>query len=106
MNEDFDGSKFKNNTRELIDKLPASYTLLTDFDFEVRYRNYTEDLFLDKKAFVTGERGPTFNMFEKFDEDLFGQRQEMPYRFGSYLVYQANNITKNYKIINYVNTTS
>jgi len=30
----------------------------------------------------------------------------MPYRYGSYLVYQANNVTKNFKVINYVNTTS
>ena len=30
----------------------------------------------------------------------------MPYRFGSYLIYQANNITKNYKVVNYVNATS
>ena len=40
----FDGQKFKNNTKEVIDFLPVSYTLLTDFDFEVTYRNYTGDL--------------------------------------------------------------
>ena len=30
----------------------------------------------------------------------------MPYRFGSYLIYQANNVTKNWKVVNYVNATS
>lgn len=29
-----------------------------------------------------------------------------PYRFGSYFVYQADPTTKQYKVINYVNTTS
>lgn len=106
MNEDTDGSKFKNNTKELIDFLPASYTLLTDFDFEVTYRNYTEDLYRDKAAFVTGWREPIFDMFEQFDEDSFEERRRMPYRYGSYLIYQANNVTKNFKVINYVNTTS
>ena len=106
MNEAFDGSKFKNNTKELIDFLPASYTLLTDFDFEVKYRNYTENLHRDKYAYVTGCCEPIFDMFDQFDEDTFNERKRMPYRYGSYLVYQANNITKNFKIINYVNTTS
>ena len=102
----FDGSKIRNNTKEVIDYLPASYTLLTDFDFEVKYRNYTADLQANKVNLVTGREDPDFDLFSQFDEDHFAARSEMPYRFGSYLIYQANNITKNYKVVNYVNTTS
>ena len=48
-------------------------------------------------------------MYESFNEDvysmrLFGERE--PYRYGSYLVYQADPDLKQYKVINYVNTTS
>jgi len=106
MNFAFDGSKYENNTKEVIDHLPASYTLLTDFDFEVTYRNYTEDLYRNKVALVTGYNTTHFDLFDRFDEDVFAERQPMPYRFGSYLIYQANNITKNFKVVNYVNTTS
>ena len=102
----FDGSKIQNNTKEIIDYLPASYTLLTDFDFEVTYRNYTEDLQINKVNFVKGIEEPEFNLFEQFDEDHFDRRTDMPYRFGSYLIYQSNNVTKDFKVVNYVNTTS
>jgi len=87
LNTAFDGSKFKNNTKELIDFLPASYTLLTDFDFDVKYINYTESLHRDKYAYVTGCCEPIFDMFEQFDEDTFDERTRMPYRYGSYLIY-------------------
>ena len=101
-----DGTRIKNNTKELVDFLPASYTLLTDFDFDVTYRNYTEDLYANKVSLVKGNNDPDFNLFEQFDQDVFDERTEMPYRFGSYLIYQANNVTKNYKVVSYVNTTS
>lgn len=29
-----------------------------------------------------------------------------PYRYGSYLIYEANNLTKTFKVSNFVNTTS
>lgn len=106
MNIGLDGKKIKNNTKEIIDFLPASYTLLTDFDFEVTYRNYTSDLYENKVAQVTGKGDADFDLFYQFDEDTFDERSSMPYRFGSYLIYQANNITKDYKVVNYVNTTS
>ena len=48
IHSDFNGTKFYNNTQEVIRYLPASYTLLIDFDFEVTYRNYTEDLNTNK----------------------------------------------------------
>ena len=40
----FDGTKIGNNTKQIVDYLPTSYTLNTEFDFEVTYRNYTADL--------------------------------------------------------------
>lgn len=30
----------------------------------------------------------------------------MPYRYGSYLIYEANNNTKQFKIVSFVNITS
>lgn len=106
MLTDIDGSKITNNTKEVIDYLPASFTLLTDFDFEVKYRNYTEDLQTNRMNLVMGSDDPDFDLFTQFDEDHFEDKTDMPYRFGSYLIYQANNNTKNYKVVNYVNTTS
>ena len=44
LQTDFDGTKILNNTKEIIDFLPVSYTLLTEFDFAPYYRNYTEDM--------------------------------------------------------------
>ena len=32
--------------------------------------------------------------------------EEDTYRYGSYLIYEMNNVTKNFKVINYVNSTS
>jgi len=90
----------------VIDFLPASYTLLTDFDFDVTYRNYTEDMKANRINLVTGMGDLDFDLFKQFDEDVFAERTDSPYRYGSYLIYQANNITKNYKVVNYVNTTS
>ena len=102
----FDGEKIENNTKQIIDYLPASYTLLTDFDFDVTYRNYTADLQINEVNLVLGNDDPEFNLFTQFDDDHYAERSEKPYRFGSYLIYQANNITKDYKVVNYVNTTS
>ena len=106
MNLGFDNKKFTNNTKEIIDFLPSSYTLLNDFDFEVTYRNYTENLWRNKVALVLGADREMFNLYDQFDDDTFGERTGMPYRFGSYLLYETNNITKNFKVVNYVNTTS
>ena len=50
-----------------------------------------------------------FNMFQQFDYDHFDLRRKgepKPYRFGTYLIYQANYTSHHYKVINYVNTTS
>ena len=44
MQTAFDGTKIGNNTKQIVDYLPTSYTLNTEFDFEVTYRNYTADL--------------------------------------------------------------
>lgn len=106
IHTDFNGTKFFNNTQDVIQFLPASYTLLTDFDFEVSYRNYTEDVNGNRLNLVYGEGDQDFDLFEQFDLDTFDMRRDDPYRFGSYLIYQANNITKQYKVVNYVNTTS
>ena len=46
---------------------------------------------------------------EKYDQDLFNQASigdTMPYRYGSYLIYEANNNTKQFKIVSFVNITS
>lgn len=59
----FDGSKITNNTKEVIDYLPVSYTLLTDFDFEVTYRNYTEDISTNKVNLVLGTDDQEFDLF-------------------------------------------
>lgn len=80
--------------------------MLIDFDFEVTYRNYTEDLNTNKINLVLGDGDQSFDLFDQFDQDHFALQKDDPYRFGSYLIYQANNITKNYKVVNYVNTTS
>ena len=70
------------------------------------YRNYTGDMTQNKINFVLGNGDPDFDLFNQFDEDHYAERSDTPYRFGSYLIYQANNITKNYKVVNYVNATS
>ena len=54
LHTNFNGSRIKNNTQEVIYFLPASYTLLTDFDFDVTYRNYTENMKASEISFVTG----------------------------------------------------
>lgn len=49
------------------------------------------------------------SLYEGFNEDVYAMRnygETEPYRFGSYFVYQADPTTKQYKVINYVNTTS
>lgn len=61
---DTDGSKITDNTKEVIDYLPASFTLLTDFDFDVTYRNYTEDLQTNKINLVTGSDDRDFDLFK------------------------------------------
>ena len=107
LTTDLDGTKLLNNTKEVIDFLPASYTLLTDFDFEVNYQNYTKDLYNNVENLVRGNSdAEDFDLFTEFDDETFSQRIDEPYRYGSYLIYQANNVTKDYKVINYVNTTS
>ena len=106
LHTNHDGTKIKNNTQEVIYFLPASYTLLTDFDFEVTYRNSTESMKANKINLVKGNNTNNFDLFDQFDEDIFKERHETPYTYGSYLFYQANNITKNYKVVNYVNATS
>ena len=81
----------------LINNLPSSYTLQTDFDFEVEYRNYTEDVAfsrevnkLIKEGVLDESHAYDFNLYTQFDDDHFALRLEgdaKPYRFGSYLVY-------------------
>ena len=82
-----DGTKFRNNTKEIIDYLPASYTLLSEFDFEVDYRNYTQDMFVNRENLVKGNDDPDFDLFKQFDDDVFNSRKDEPYRYGSYLIY-------------------
>lgn len=106
LHTDFNGTKFYNNTQDVIKYLPASYTLLTDFDFDVTYRNYTDDVNNNKINLVLGDGDEDFDFFKQFDDDHFALRKDDPYRFGSYLIYEANNVTKHYKVVNYVNTTS
>jgi hypothetical protein len=78
----------------LVENFPSSYTLLTDKDFEVTFTNYTDEYILGERSRANGvSAANTFNLFESFNEDLytmrlFGDRE--PYRYGSYLVYQAN----------------
>lgn len=43
------------------------------------------------------------------DDDVFAQRnvgEEFPYRYGSYLIYQAARNTMQFKVATFVNTTS
>ena len=82
-----DGTKFRNNTKEIIDYLPASYTLLSEFDFEVDYKNYTQDMFVNRENVVKGNDDPDFDLFKQFDDDVFNSRKDEPYRYGSYLIY-------------------
>lgn len=45
----------------------------------------------------------------QFDVDVFSQRNItplVPYRFGSYLIYEANNKTNQYYVSNFINLTS
>lgn len=102
----FNNTKIRNDTSQILEYLPVSYTLLEDFDFEVTYKNYTSDIQTNKVNFVRGIDDQEFDLMDQFDEDHFAERRDKPYRYGSYLIYQANNITKNYKVVNFVNTTS
>ena len=54
-----------------------------------------------------------FDLLRRFDEDFFklrfkqnGATNKIPGAFGSYLVYEANSLKQQYKVITYVNTTS
>jgi hypothetical protein len=60
----------------------------------------------NKISNATESKDKDFDLFNQFDEDIFKERHEAPYTYGSYLFYQSNNITKNYKVVNYVNATS
>ena len=98
----------------LINNLPSSYTLQTPYDFIYEYRNYTEDMALARETAKLIEGGLDieayeFDLFSQFSDDHFAQRQlgdPKPYRFGSYLVFEANYTDHHYKVINFVNTTS
>jgi hypothetical protein len=51
----------------------------------------------------------SYDLFSLFNDDFFDMRNDgdaQPYRFGSYLVYQADPDLNTYKVITYVNTTS
>ena len=69
----------------IIANLPTTYTLLTNVDFNVTYKNYTANSSLSGNQSV--------NLFSQFNNDAYEMRSEgnaEPYRFGSYLFYQAD----------------
>lgn len=83
--------------QQLIESLP-------DFDkgaFDVTYKDYS---YVNTKV-VNGER----NLLREFDKDVFASRLEgdmEPYRYGSYFIYEANNLTKQFKVASFLNLTS
>lgn len=60
------------STAALISQLPSSYTLLSDYDFVVTSRNYTEELLINdllaKNKGTTSREDPDyFDLFKEFD---------------------------------------
>jgi hypothetical protein len=94
----------------LVENFPTSYTLLSGRDFEVTYTNYTDEYLEGINQRDQGAKfEDTFDLYQGFNQDVYDMRKygdAQPYRFGSYLVYEANPVTRQYKVINYVNSTS
>lgn len=81
---------------ELIEALP----LYDQGAFEATYKDYSQvDTSWDgERAYLTA-----------FDNDVFEARlngAQEPYRYGSYFVYEANNLTKQFKVAALLNITS
>lgn len=66
--------------KELISYLP-SY----DSNFETTFKDYSH---------LRVEKGQEAKILEAFDEDIFNERTDEPYRYGSYFIYEANNKSK------------
>ena len=114
----------------IVKNFPNSYSLLSNQDFIANYTNYTEGysnyLVLKKNLTVSNlnltangtatnltsyatKVNQSYDLFSLFNDDFFDMRNDgdaEPYRFGSYLVYQADPDLNTYKVITYVNTTS
>jgi hypothetical protein len=65
------------STKDLIDQLPSSYTLQSDYDFVVTFQDYRDlveynQRIEDTEDFVTGNSAPTGSVSdsEGLDEDL------------------------------------
>lgn len=57
---------------------------------------------------VSGSKGNSM-LLETFDKDVFNQMSQgelMPYRYGSYFFYKANNQSKQFFVSSFVNLTS
>jgi hypothetical protein len=67
-------------------------------DFGIEYYDYGQ---INSTGFI--------NSFDDYYEDVYAARLNgttMPYRYGSYSVYQANNDTMTYQLGSYLNITS
>ena len=52
----------------LLDNLPSSYTLITDEDFDITLKNYTQDYVLAQEQIANGTNpGETFNLYTYFN---------------------------------------
>jgi hypothetical protein len=82
--------------QSLIESLPS----YDEGAFEPTYRDYSY-----VNTDIRGERA----LLQEFDQDVFDMRLEgplEPYRYGSYFVYEANNLTKQFKVASFLNLTS
>jgi hypothetical protein len=69
--------------------------------FDLTYKNYTELQFKNTSRKI--------NPLLEFDQNVFDNRltgKVFPYRYGSFFIYEANNLTKQFKVAIFLNLTS